>query len=153
MAYLSQRFLIVFNNHQDDVDTQVKILHYQAMIQHSRALKTNKIEYFLLYVASHIPSYALQSPTMLQFTIKETNRNKIVLANLGRKLAIKPENQFLAEGSIDLQAWQLAQQLKVDKVFGYSKIFNKFLNICRTAKFTWSHMFLLKKKGNINRIH
>ncbi len=147
MTYLSQRFLIVIGNHnQNEAELQVKIQHYQTIIQRSRVLKSDRTEYFLLYVTPHLPSYALQSPELLQFVIRETEKSKEILINLGKQLAIKPEHQFLAEGMVNLQAWFLAKQLKVDKVFGYSKTFIKFINMCTSIQYSWSQMPSLRKK-------
>ncbi len=97
-------------------------------------------EYYLLCVCPRVPSYALQTPEMIDYANDTVEQGDVVLKNIGRMLDIPANRRFLAAGQADLQAYHIAKILKIDKVIGYSKPFLQILKMARSVRNYFRHV-------------
>lgn len=147
MSYQTSRFLIVLSvNQADELDFETKIQRYKEMIRRSRALHSVRTEYFVLFVMPYVPTYALQTPEILQYSIMEIEKAEKILQYIGAELGISADKQFLAGGNMNLQAWLYAKKLEIDKVFGYSEKFIKLLKFLGSVRHSWKQMLTEKKR-------
>jgi hypothetical protein len=81
---------------------------------------------------------------MVHIINEEDNRGREALSNLGRILDVPSVNQHLVSGNPDIEAYRLAKELGVQKVFGYSKLFLSIQKII-----SWIRSKLFKDKSRI----
>jgi len=120
--------LVISNQLETDEKIYAKITEFRKFMNKFETLHSVKPKYFLLYVGPHVPSYALQTPDMVQYATAEFERGKQILHNSGHILNIAKKKQFAMMGNSNLQALRVAKLLKVDKVLGYSKMFVRLLS-------------------------
>lgn len=132
MSNKTARILLVISNQlETNKEIYAKVADFRKLMDKFETLNSIKPEYFLLYVGPHVPSYALQTPEMIQYATTECNRGKQILHNVGHILNIPVERQQAVVGCANLQAHRIAKLLKADKVLGYSKSFIRLQSFCK----------------------
>jgi len=124
MSHKKPKLLFVFSHYEDDeLAVYSQLTKFQRTLKRQQSLKREHPECYILYVCPQVPSYAMQTPQMINLAIKERAQGLQLLRQLGKALHIRPEQQLLSQGNSDMQAWRFARELKIDKVLGYSKTF------------------------------
>jgi len=128
MSTQTVRYLIVIrtSSHEErELDNSIR--HCQEMIERVKHIKSIQPEWHLLYVAPHVPAFALFSPEMVHFAQNEWKKGITAIQAIGEQLNIPESQQHLESGHPDLQAIRVAHAIDATYVIGYSQAFQKYV--------------------------
>ncbi len=141
----NEKYLLVFsltNNHL--IDTRIK--RYAQLVKHINAHKKIMPEWHVLIVVPKIPNAALQLPQVAIQAHQQTRLATKQLSQIGSSLNIPNEYLHLRNGFSDLQAWSLARENNINKVYGYSRIVTRCMRLIKR----WLITKKTYSKTNIN---